>query len=194
MKVGSPLSAADYERLAASWIDPATAEAAGLRRVDSAEGAAIVGRNGHGDYSGIKFDYFLPGSRSPRGCRLRLDSPPLEQKEDGSQKPKHKYLAAPGSRNQIYFPPGVTPEQLADTSLPIVLTEGEKKTLALSRLAWHELPEAEDKPRFLPLGIAGVSSWYGKVGRTNDANGKRVDLKGPISDLDRIKWDSTATR
>ncbi|HKA20774.1 MAG TPA: hypothetical protein VKN18_21005 [Blastocatellia bacterium] len=43
---GERLTARDLATLAASWIPAELAEAAGLRRVDSPTGAAIVGRTG----------------------------------------------------------------------------------------------------------------------------------------------------
>src|SRR6185503_7612550 len=86
-----------------------------------------------------------------------------------------------------YFPPGVKPEWLQDQSLPIIVTEGEKKTLALWRLAWHEVKG--DRARFLPIGLAGVWNWKGVVGKTVDARGARQDVKGVIADFDRIVWE-----
>ena len=188
VNVGAPLTPRDLDTLAASWIDPATAEAARLRRVDNAEGAGIVGRNGHGDYAGIAIPNFLPGGDSPREWRLRLDHPPLEQSADGTTKETQKYLGPPGSRNQAYFPPGVTPEQLADTTIPIVICEGEKKCLALWRLAWHALPDSAEQPRFIPLGLPGVWNFRGVIGKAPGPKGDRRDVKGIISDFDRITW------
>jgi putative DNA primase/helicase len=53
-----------------SWIEPTLAEQALLRRVDSVEGAAIVGHKGTGDYTGIVFPYVLPGEDHIREYRL----------------------------------------------------------------------------------------------------------------------------
>jgi Domain of unknown function (DUF3854) len=83
------------------------------------------------------------------------------------------------------FRPGVTLEQLADKQIPIVLVEGEKKALALWRLANHET----ERPRFIPIAIAGVWNWRGRIGKTGGPNGERLDLKGPIADLSRIQWN-----
>src|SRR5436305_4598522 len=47
----------------------------------------------------------------------------------------------------------VTQPFLRDASLPIMITEGEFKTLALCRMANHDSP---NRPRFLPLGVSGV--------------------------------------
>ena len=70
-------------------------------------------------------------------------------------------------------------------TLPVVLTEGEKKTLALARLATWQTQDA----RFLPIGKAGVWNWRGTIGIRTTAKGDRAALKGPIPDLSRITWE-----
>jgi hypothetical protein len=120
----------------------------------------------------------------PRSYRLRRDNPEWKEGKDGTLKPDRKYLGAPGSANRLYFPPGVTPEQLLDPGLPIVIVEGEKKALALQRLACHEATT----PRFIPIAISGVWNWRGTVGKTGGPRGERIDIKGPITDLSRIVW------
>ncbi|HJY04672.1 MAG TPA: hypothetical protein VJ323_00075 [Bryobacteraceae bacterium] len=53
----------------------------------------------------------------------------------------------------LYFAPGTAEEQLRDVSLPLIVTEGEFKTLALRRLAnWNNV----ERPRFVPVGVSGV--------------------------------------
>jgi putative DNA primase/helicase len=73
---------------------------------------------------------------------------------------------------------------LQDSGIPVILTEGEFKAIALRRLASHESASA----RFLPIAVAGVWCWRGVIGKTTGANGKRHDVKGVISDLERIAW------
>lgn len=180
------LTARDLTRLEKSFITPELAAQAGLFRVDSQTGAQIVGRKGGGDYSGIVFPYYWPGEDNPREYRLRRDEPDLEQGSDGSIKERAKYLSPPGKGNMLYFPPGVKPAWLEDASLPIVMTEGEKKTLALWRLGWHGI--AGDKSRFLPIGVAGVWNWRGVIGKIQDERGARRDYRGVIADFDRIVW------
>jgi putative DNA primase/helicase len=68
--------------------------------------------------------------------------------------------------------------------MPIIITEGEKKTLALARLATY----MADKLRFLPVGIPGVWNWRSRIGRQTAADGGHQDVKGPIPDLSRIEW------
>src|ERR1700680_3628397 len=93
---GGPLTSEDRATLARCGISTELAEAAFLRRVDSTEGAQIVGRNGAGEYGGLIFPYIWPGDRSVREYRLRRDRPDLERKADGSLKERARYLSAPG--------------------------------------------------------------------------------------------------
>jgi hypothetical protein len=108
----------------------------------------------------------------------------MEIDSRGQVKPKQKYLSPPGRGNMLYFAPGVTNTQLRDTTLPLVITEGEFKTLALWRLAnWNV-----ERPCFLPVGVSGVYNWRGIIGKTTGPDGSRRDVKGPIPDLERIAW------
>jgi predicted P-loop ATPase len=181
---GSELVASDFTALEARWIDRDLALAARLRRVDSLTGAELVGRKS-GSHSGIAIPYFLPGSPVAREYRLRRDHPDMEVDTQGRVKPKQKYLSAPGHGNMLYFAPSVTEAQLRDTTLPLIITEGEFKTLALWRLAnWGHT----DCPRFLPVGVSGAYNWRGTIGKTTGPDGNRLDVKGPIPDLERITW------
>ncbi|MGD0577329.1 MAG: hypothetical protein ABSC08_00220 [Bryobacteraceae bacterium] len=113
---------------------------------------------------------------------MRRDHPEWKEGKDGKPKPDKKYLAPPKGSNRLYLPPGTTPDELQDVAIPLAITEGEKKALALSRLARYET----ERPRFIPVAIAGVWNWRGVVGKANGPRGERIDLKGPINDLDRI--------
>lgn len=181
---GGPLNEQDYTALESSWISRDIADAAMLRRVDEKQGRDIVGQKGKRDCAGILIPNYWPGEARPHSYRVRRDTPELTQDTDGKLKPRGKYLGAPGSGNRLFFPPGITPEQLEDITIPIVIVEGEKKALALQRLAYHE----RETPRFIPIAIAGVWNWRGVTGKTGNATGERVDVKGPITDLARIPW------
>src|SRR4051794_21252817 len=85
----------------------------------------------------------------------------------------------------LYLPPGVSQSLLREPALPIVLTEGEFKTLALWRLANHG---TSSRPRFLPVGVSGVYNWRGTIGKTVGPAGSRLDVKGAIPDLDWLNW------
>ena len=183
--VGVDLTASDYSALEARWIDWGLADHARLRRVDSMTGGEIVGRRG-GNYAGILIPYFLPGSDRVREYRLRRDQPDLEYDAAGNLKPRQRYLSPPGRFNMLYMVPGVGPSLLNDPGWPIIVTEGEFKTLALWRLANHG---STDRPRFLPLGVSGVYNWRGTIGKAVGPDGSRLDVKGAIPDLDWIICD-----
>ena len=183
---GEKPTATDTRRVCEdSWLTPDLVDRARIRRVDDAEGRELVGRNGKaGEYQGLAFPYFVPGQNAVREYRIRRDNPDLELR-DGSTRKRGKYLAPPGRGNMLYFVPGTPPDALANVNLPVTLVEGEKKTLALHRLArW-----GTEAPRWLPVGISGVWSWRGTVGKTNGPNGERRDVKGAISDLGRVVWE-----
>jgi hypothetical protein len=186
---GRPLTDADLAKLAACGIPQELADRARLRRVDSAEGAVIVGRNGAGDYAGVIFPYTSLGEEQVREFRLRRDTPEIEFK-DGKLHERNKYLSPPGRGNMLYLVPGTPGEWLKSSTLPAVVTEGEKKTLCLWALAHYGLGDAAETPRFLPIGLPGVWNWRGTVGKTSGPDGSRRDVKGTISDLDRIAWKS----
>jgi hypothetical protein len=101
-----------------------------------------------GNYAGIVIPYVLPGEGDVREYRLRRDQPDFEYDSSGNLKVKQKYLSPPGRSNMLYLLPRVDRSLLANNALPIVITEGEFKTLALWRAAQHE---TQDRPRFLPV-------------------------------------------
>lgn len=128
---------------------------------------------------------FFPGNPNVRGYRLRRDEPDAVYKH-GRLKEEGKYLSAFGEALKAYFPVGTLPEWLTDSGMPAALVEGEKKAIALFRLAFHEI----DRPRWLAIGLAGVYGWHGRIGRVPKANGGYKEVKGVISDFDRITWTS----
>jgi hypothetical protein len=178
----APLTESDFRGLAAIPRD--IIEAAGLFRVDTLRGAEAIGRRPQAsrDYAGILFPYRWPGDSRPRGYRLRRDHPDHEQKADGTIKLEGKYLHAPGDANRIYFPPTVKEADLSSED-PIIVTEGEKKALALAGFYRDTLGQPA-----LIIGLSGVWNWRGTVGKTVADNGQRVDIKGPLPDLDAIRW------
>jgi hypothetical protein len=186
---GGPLSESDYAALAACWIAPAVANEAMLRRVDTFEGREVICQKGKRDCAGILFSYYWPDEPGAFNYRVRRDNPDWTVGKDGKPKPERKYLGPPNSGNRLYIPPGVTRDQLQDITIPIAIVEGEKKALALWRLARYET----DRPRFIPVAIAGVWCWRGKVGKANGTHGERIDLSGPIADLSRIEWNGRKT-
>lgn len=94
-----------------------------------------------------------------------------------------KYLAPTGSRNRLYLPFPTEP-LLTDPRFPVIITEGEKKTLAVAEAATS---------RYLAVGVSGVWNW-----RTSDKEKRplaerpgsqtvRVNSR-PIEDFDWITW------
>jgi hypothetical protein len=181
---GSPLEERDHRALENRWINRELAERMHIRRVDSFTGAELMGKNGSGRYEGLIIPYVAPGDHHVREYRLKRDHPEIE-----NGKPKNKYLSPPGRGNMLYFPIGTDPAWLTDADLPLIITEGEFKTIALYRLAHHNLGDAAEKPLFLPVGISGVWNWYGTTGKIIDETGTRVDEKGPIPDLGHLELD-----
>jgi hypothetical protein len=83
---GDNLTADDLKKLAERWITPELAEASGVRRVPSFVGREMFARK-TGDLSGLIIPNVAPWDPAHvREYRLRLDSPPLEIRADGSRK------------------------------------------------------------------------------------------------------------
>jgi predicted P-loop ATPase len=178
---GSDLTARDYEALAARWISREDGQAAGLRRVDRFEGCEMFGRKS-GDLAGIIIPNILPGTVLPREYRIRLDHPEYEFKKDGNWHETRKYLQPPGRPNLLYFPPTLPASLLQDINIPLVIVEGEFKTIALWRLARH----LSESPRFLPVGVAGVWNFRNVREKVLLPDGHRAGAKGLLLDFDRI--------
>jgi hypothetical protein len=182
----TPLTAADYAALEnQSWLTREIVDAAKIQRVDTIDGALLVGRPATAakDYAGQVFPYFWPGDTKPREYRLRRDNPDLVRQPDGSNKVKNKYLGPPGSTNRFYTPPDTPAEWLTDATIPVVFVEGEKKALAM----WRYYKERGEKR--LVIGLAGVWGWRGTVEKMTGHNGKTRNVSGTIADFDRIEWE-----
>jgi hypothetical protein len=178
---GSDLTAADYQNLAARWITRELADAAGLRRVDSYTGREMFARK-TGDCAGMIIPYALPGENRVQEYRLRVDNPELERTSKGNVRETKKYIQPPGRRNRVYFPPGLAPGLLDDPSVPVIITEGEFKALALWRLANYRT----GTPWFIAVSISGVDNWRGSVGKAEGPKGDRRDVKGVLPEIERI--------
>jgi hypothetical protein len=151
--------------------------------VDSLTGAELVGRNG-GDYSGIAIPYFHPRQR--KSAQLPAPTRPSGHGIRWHRQPQGKAKSTSAHRGdptcsifRLEF------SNRCDPELPVMITEGEFKTLALWRAANHG---GKSRPRFLPLGVSGVYNWRGTIGKTLGPDGGRMDIKGAIPDLDWIVW------
>jgi putative DNA primase/helicase len=150
--------------------------AAGIERVTDQEAREKFGITGQGDMSGLVFPYFIPGKGDHRStCRLRRDHPEIQ-----SGQPRNKYLSPHGDNRHLYFPPNAL-ELLANQDAEIIFVEAEKSALAL--LAW-----SRRKGRaLLPVATGGCWGWRGRIGKIEDASGKRVDQTGHLPDLSCVK-------
>ncbi len=165
---GGPLSEDDCRMLGSSWITPEAAGSAMLRRVKAEEGREVVGQKGSRDCAGILIPYYWPGEPRPHCYRIRRDNPDFTSTKDGKFKLDRKYLGAPGGGIVLYIPPGISLDQLQDAAVPLVVVEGEKKALALDRLAVHESATL----RFVPIAIPGV--WNPGAAKSGKRTGPTV--------------------
>ena len=142
-----------------------------IERVTDQEARERYGLTGAGDMSGIAFPYVDPRDGRRQTARVRRDNPEIE-----AGQPKRKYVSAFGDRRHLYFPPG-SRELLADSTIPIILVEAEKSSLALTAFAQRA------GRKCLPLGMGGCWGWRGRVGKVENSRGERVDEIGPLPDL-----------
>ncbi len=146
------------EDLEKSGLNTQTVLDNNLRMVPIAEFASIVGHNNANKINYLlEFPYHHLNGSSPFS-RYRL-YPPIV----GPDGRARKYQQIAGTESRLYIPRSVTLEHLQDTTLPIMICEGEKKTLAACQ---SNLGPA--------VGVGGVWNWVREGGR-------------PISDLDLLK-------
>ncbi|MBY0459468.1 MAG: DUF3854 domain-containing protein, partial [Gemmataceae bacterium] len=108
---------------------------------------------------------------TPMGySRLKPDKP----RNDGQKKDKPvKYESPAGRPNRAYFPPG-TRSALADPAVPLVVTEGEKKSAAA------------DQHGFPCIGLSGVWAW--QVNRSKGKDGRGTGTRRLLPDLQAVAW------
>jgi hypothetical protein len=111
---------------------------------------------------GIEFPYTALNGEGDFS-RFKLDDPPV-----GKNGRPCKYLSPVGAPNHLYIAPTLYREILNDVTRDLLLTEGEKKTLAAIQAG------------FACIGLAGVWCWRGKNSQTGHSE--------PIPDLDHIAW------
>src|SRR5450755_583391 len=144
---------------------------ASVERVTDQTARQKYGITGHGDMSGIVFPYVDPRDGQRKTARVRRDNPEIEDEQ-----PKRKYVSAYGDRRHLYFPPGCN-NLLQDPTVPIILVEAEKSSLALTALAQRV------GKKYLPIAMGGCWGWRGRIGKVENARGARVDEVGPLADL-----------
>jgi hypothetical protein len=173
----SPADLALHARLG---IDLALLTRARVRRVTDREARDVLAINGaRGGFDGIEYPYQDPTSGRRGTSRIRLDTPP--RKPDGS--PDKKYRSAYGDRQHLYFPPDAR-ALLGQVEVPVVFVESEKAALALTALS------ARTKRPILAVALGGCWNFAGKTGTTTDPQGRRVPVKGPLPDFEKIALES----
>jgi hypothetical protein len=133
------------------------------------------GIRGDGDLGGLLIPYWEPTVRrfSVRFIRVKPDALTTGR----------KYLQPVGERPRLYFIPGTTVSELENTQLDLLVTEGEKKALALDR-ARLELGTAA-----VVLAIGGVWSWRTSPKKLQPDGHLGKGKSRPITDLDLIRWN-----
>lgn len=164
------LTPTDLAAHAKLGITAAILAAARVERVDDLTARDLLSTKRPGDLSGIVFPYLHPLGHHICTRRLRRDHPDIE-----NGKVKAKYLYAIGDRSHIYFPPDCN-GQLTDASVRLFIVEAEKSVLSLISAG------------AFAIGLGGCWGWRGRIGKTEDASGARVDEEGPLPDLDHINW------
>ncbi len=175
------LTKGDDAMFARFGIDADLLLEAGVRRVTDDQARELLLSRHPGDLAGIIYPYYNPQSSQSISCRVRRDHPEIE-----NGKPRDKYLSAFGDRRHLYFAPGVA-GRLADTSVQVVVVEAEKSVLAITAAA------ARAGRPMLAIGTGGCWGWRGRIGKTIDSTGARVDEKGPLPDFGRVTWTGRNT-
>jgi hypothetical protein len=151
------------------------------RAADSINGADAIGRRPSADFdcNGYVIVYFHPITGLERERVLRLDNVP----PDGG-----KYRGPQGRGNMLFIPRGIKVEWLKDKSIRVVIVEGEKKALAMNRIAFENM--VDGKPAFIAIGLRGVWGWRThSTGKREGPNGERQSIPGPLNDFDFLEWE-----
>ncbi len=140
-----------------SGLKAETIYAAGIYSASGAEASALLG---YGVGPALVFPYAWDDGGLPSYARLKLD----HAGPDGK-----RYRSPAGRSNRLYVPARVlaSPGDLVSVAVPLLVTEGEKKTLAACQAG------------LVCVGLSGVWSW-----RTRRDDGASV----PIADLDEVPW------
>jgi hypothetical protein len=111
----------------------------------------------------------IPFSQAPGYVRLKPDNPRRDRRGKAV-----KYESPVGRPNRAYFPPG-TAAVLADATVPLVITEGEKKAAKA------------DQEGFPCIGLVGVYGWQKPRGAAAPRGDRYL-----IDDLAGVAWRGRA--
>jgi len=170
--MASPLNQSDLAMFERLGIPSELVERAGIFRVTNTEAWKFGFIGGSGDRSGIVFPYFSRHDGNEVCSRVRRDHPEME-----NNKPKNKYLSSSRDRKHLYFVPGA----VIGKESTIVLVEAEKS--ALCATAWAERHGKD----FVFVGMGGCYGWRGRIGKAVAADGKTIDEKGVIDDVEACR-------
>ncbi len=176
---GGGLLPAHLADLARSGLTAEQAAAAGLySETDPAAVSRLLGWDKPAAALGpaLVFPYLDASGRPTGYARLKPTTPRADKKSPGRA---IKYEAPRRQANRAYVPPG-TRGPLADPAAVLILTEGEKKSLAA------------DAAGFPCVGLPGVWAWQRKRGR--DAAGRGAGPRELIPDLAGVSWSGRAVR
>ena len=154
------MQANHLKELRASGLSDQTIEAAGVRSAAAEEVRQILGRS-KSIGPGLIFEYPSSNGAAPFS-RVKPD-----EKQTDKDGKAAKYLTAAGAGNRLYLPATLDCQVLDDISIPLLITEGEKKTLSAIQAG------------FSCMGLAGVWCWKGK---------DKAGQSAPLPDLDAIVW------
>jgi hypothetical protein len=147
------------QELAASGLTSATIAGNGIYSASAAEVEAILG---YGAGRGLVFPYDRAGENgTPTYARVKLDHAGVDGK---------RYRSPKGRGNHLYIPFTINPWALCDVTRQLIVTEGEKKTLAAVQAG------------LICVGLSGVWSWRHRL------NGKDSPSV-PIDDLHVLPWE-----
>jgi hypothetical protein len=131
------------------------------------------------DLAGLAYHYVDPLINRRVMSRVRLDHPPM----DVTGKVIAKYLSPPNgrSRQHLWFPNG-TASLLKDVTVPVVIVEAEKSSMAITSAAHRA------NRRLLVIACGGCMGWWGRVGKRLAWDGSNVDERGPLPDFYYLDW------
>ena len=148
--------------LQASGLREETIRAAGFYSASADQTQKILGFNAG---SGLSIPYPATNGEPPF-IRIKPDQPFSDKNGKIA-----KYLTRKGAGNRLYIPPSlISNKVLSDPTIPLLITEGEKKALKATQ---------EGVPC---VALAGVWSFVQKTGNKEKST--------PIPDLDKIHWNN----
>ena len=157
------LTSADYQYFSNNFCSREFVDLFKIFRAGDERGAEMLGRkrSAYTPWDSVVFPHYDIKTGEIIEYCLKPDDPETERQPDGNEKPKYKYLFPPGRGGILYYPPNAGAEALADISKPLVITEGKKQLIALTRVATNDNSAAVTW-HFLPVAINGVWGWRSK--------------------------------